>query len=142
MLAGIFAEKLSDAGQHFDDRLILCHLAVKHAQRIGYGAPLAVAAHLVFDWIERLAQRFVERSAVGRSADRIQLEIPIRDAEPVEQRGQHLQHFRIPRRRLTARGRRPDYLSANLIELAIAAFLRAFAAELRTDVVELVQARS
>ena len=38
MLAAPFIQKLADARQFLDDRLILSHLTVKHAQRIGHRA--------------------------------------------------------------------------------------------------------
>src|SRR5208283_3762733 len=47
--------------------------------------------------------------------------------------------FRIAQRRFAACAGRPDDLSADLEELAIAALLRALAAELRSDVVQLLQ---
>ncbi len=65
--------------------------------------------------------------------------MPVAQADFLEQRGQHFQHFGIARGRLAAGGRRTDDLGADLIELAIAALLRALAAELRADVVELLQ---
>ena len=64
---------------------------------------------------------------------------PSGDAQLVEQGGEHLQHLGIAQRRLRARAGRPDDLGADLEELAVAALLRALAAELRADVVELLQ---
>ena len=93
-----------------------------------------------FDRVEGRAQRFVEFRAVGGRADRIQFEIPIRDAEAVEQRGQHLQQFRIASGRLAAGGCGADDFGVDLIELPIPALLRPLAAELRADVVELIKA--
>src|SRR5439155_24833521 len=102
--------------------------------------PLAFTAHLVLHWVKRLAERLVECSAVGGSANGVQLEIPIRDAEPVEQRSQHFQHFRVASGRFASSRCGPDYFCPDLIELPIAAFLRALTTKLRADVVELVNA--
>src|SRR5262249_32620943 len=68
VLAAGLVEKLSDAWQRCNDRLVFGNFAVEHAQRIGDGAALAVGAHFFFDGIERLAQGFVVAGAVGRAA--------------------------------------------------------------------------
>src|SRR5664280_10988 len=57
----------------------------------------------------------------------------------VEQRGQHLQHFRIAQRRLTTRARRPNDLGANLVELPISSLLRPLTTKLWADVIQLLQ---
>jgi hypothetical protein len=86
------------------------------------------------------AARKLRCSARGRRrADGIQLQRPAGDAQLVEQRGQHLQHFGVAQRAFAARRGRPDDLRADLRELAVAALLRALAAELRADVIELLQ---
>src|SRR4029077_6784400 len=41
-----FVERICDAGESVDDRLILRHLAIEHAQRIRLRASLAVNTHL------------------------------------------------------------------------------------------------
>ena len=46
MLAATLIQKLADARQLLDDRLVFGNFAVKHAQRIGHRAALAVGAHL------------------------------------------------------------------------------------------------
>jgi hypothetical protein len=77
--------------------------------------------------------------AVGGRAHGVQLEGPAGNAQLVEQGGQHFQYFGIAQRRLAAcRGRSNDFC-ADLEELPVAALLRALAAELRADVVELLQ---
>jgi len=60
-------------------------------------------------------------------------------AELVEQSGKHLEHLGIACRRLAARAGRSDDFGADLIELPIAALLRTLTAELRADVIELLQ---
>ena len=50
--------------QRVDDRLIFGHLAIQHAQRIGFRAPLAVVAQLRRD----VAQLFLEQRDVLRAA--------------------------------------------------------------------------
>ena len=78
MFAAGFVEKLADARQRLDDRLILGNFAIEYAQRIGDGAALAIGAHLIFDWIEGLAQRLIEGGAIVRAADGIQFQSPVR----------------------------------------------------------------
>ena len=69
MLAAGFVEKLADARQLFDHRLVFRNFAVKNAQGICYRAALAIHAHLVFNGIEGLAQSFVVSRAVVGAAD-------------------------------------------------------------------------
>ncbi len=137
--AAALVEELADAGQFLDDGLILGNLAVKHAQGIGHGAALTVGAHLRSDRFESSSQGFVEARAIRRTAHGIQFEGPSLNAQTVEQGGQHFKNFRVARGRLAACRRWADHLGADLVELAVAALLRTLAAELRTDVVELVQ---
>src|SRR6476660_9336388 len=139
MLAARLIEVVADAGQCLDNGLIFGNFAVEDAQRICDRAALAIGIHSVFYWSERLAEGLVVSAAIRGTADGIELKGPASDAEPVKQRRQHFENFRISRRRFTARGCRADDLGSDLIELAIASLLRALAAELRSDVVELVQ---
>ena len=139
MLAATFVEKLTDARQLVDDGLVLGNLAIKHAQRIGDRPPLAVATHFVHNRLQRLAQGFVVNRAIIGAADRIQLQSPIIDAEPVEKRGQHFQHLCIPCRRFAAGGRWSDCLRPNLIKLPVAPFLWTLTPELWPDVVKLIK---
>src|SRR5207302_6761039 len=139
VFAGVFAEKLSDAWQSFDDRLILWHLTVEHAQGIRHRPSLTVLAHPSDHRLQRLTQRLVELDAIGGRPYRVQFEIPVCNPEAVEEGGEHLQNFRIPRRRLAASGRRPDDLSIDLIELPIAALLRALTPEHRADAIKFIQ---
>ena len=139
VFAAGLVEILADLRQLLDDGLIFRMFAVEHAQRIGFRAALAVGAHLLHDGLQRLAQSLVVARAIFRAAYGIQLQIPIAQANFVQQRSQHLQHFGIARRRLAARAGRPDDLRSNLVELAITSFLRTLAAKLRTDVIELLQ---
>ena len=90
-------------------------------------------------WNQRGAKRLVVAGAVRWRAHGIELQRPAGDAQLVEQRGQHLQHFGVAQRALAARRGRADDLGADLPELAVAALLRALAAELRADVIELLQ---
>ena len=66
-------------------------------------------------------------------------ERPAGDAELVEKRGQHFEDFGVAEGRLGAGGGRADDFSADLRELAVAAFLRALSAELWADVIELLE---
>ena len=47
VLAAGVVEVVADLGQLLDDGLVFGDLAVEHAQRIGFGAALAVGAHQV-----------------------------------------------------------------------------------------------
>ena len=114
-------------------------LAVEHAQRIGLRAALAVGAHLPNDRLERGAQCLDVARPVSGGTDGVDQQAPSRDAQLIEQRGQHLQHFGIAQWRLGSGTGWPDDLRADLEELAVAALLRTLATELRTDVVELLQ---
>src|SRR5581483_1049151 len=85
------------------------------------------------------AQRLVVSRAIVGTAHRIQFERPSRDSNALEKRCQQFQDFRVTRGRFASGGRRTENLGANLEELAVAAFLRALAAKLRSDVEELVE---
>src|ERR1700676_2266468 len=137
--AAPFVQKLADAGQRFDNWLILRHFAVKYAQRIRHRSALAIRAHPAYDGLESFAKRLVERCSIIPTSNRIQLQIPARDSDTVEQSRKHLQNFRIARWRLAPRRRRTDYFRSDLIKLPVPPLLRSLPAKLRTNVVELVE---
>src|SRR5208282_1507221 len=139
MPAAWLVEELADAWQGFDDGLVGGNFAIKDTQWIGDGAALAVSAHLSDDGLKRFAESFVVGGTIVRTADRIQLQRPIFDAEAVEQCGQQLQNFGVAGRRLAACAWRADDLGADLIELPVAPFLWTLAAELWADVIELIE---
>ena len=89
--------------------------------------------------LEGFAQGFVVARAVARGAHGVELRVQPVMPSSSRKRGQHLQDFGVAQRRFGARAGRADDLGADLPELAVAAVLRAFAAELRADVVELLQ---
>src|ERR1700719_1424199 len=130
MLAARRVEELADAGQFFDDGLVRGNFAIEHAQRIVDGAALAVDTHLPDDWFERLAEGFVVNGAIVGTADRVQFQLPVFNAEPVEERGQQFENFSVARRRLAARAGRTDDLRLDLIELPVSSPLRALEAQL------------
>ena len=136
---GGFVEGVGDFGQCVDDGLVFGDLAVEDAQGIGDGAALAVDAHFRRDGNEGVAKDFVVAGAVGGGADGVDFEGPAGDAELVEQGGEHFEDFGVAQGRLAAGGGRADDFGADLRELAVAALLRALAAELRADVIELLQ---
>src|ERR1019366_2914084 len=138
--AASFVQKLGDGGESFDDGLVFGNFAVENSQRIGYGAALAVGAHFSYYGRERLAESFVEFCTVGGAAYGIELECPLGDTDAVEQRGQELKNLRVAHGRLAAGGGGPDDLGVNLVELAVASFLRALAAKHRADGEEFVEA--
>src|SRR5208283_55535 len=57
----------------------------------------------------------------------------------IEQRGQQFENLRVSRGRLAAGGGRADHLGSDLIELAVASFLRTLAPELRSYIEEFVE---
>ena len=138
--AASFVKKLGDGGQLCDDGLVFGNFAVENSQRIGYGAALAVGAHFSDYGCERLAESFVEFDAVGGAAYGVEFERPVGDANAVEQGSQEFQNFRIAHGRLAAGGGGTDDLGVNLVELAVASFLRALAAKHRANREEFVQA--
>src|ERR1035437_1514362 len=138
--AAIFVEELVDGVESFDDRLVFGNFAVEDAQRIGDIAALAVSAHFFYYGRERLAKSFVEFCSVGGAAYGVQFERPVGDAHAVEQRGEEFEDFRVSGGRLAAGGGGADDFGSDLIELAVAAFLRTLAAELRSAIEELVEA--
>ena len=139
MGAGWFVERVDDYGQRLDDGLVGGDFAVEDAERVGDGAALAVGAHLADNWNEGGAQGFVVAGAVGGGADGVEFEGPAGDAELVEQGGEHFQDFGVAEGAFAAGGWRADDFGADLRELAVAAFLRALAAELGADVKELLE---
>ena len=139
MFLGSFIERVPDAGQRGDDGLIFRMLAIEHPQGVGDRAPLAILAHARDHRLQGCPQGLHVSRPVGGRADGVEQQFPARNAQFPEQGGQHFQHFRVAQRRFAARAGRPDHLGANLKELAVAALLRPFPAELRPDVVELLQ---
>src|SRR5215471_20763921 len=139
MRLAFFVEIISHLRQLFDDRLVFRDFAIKNPQRVGFRAPLAIYTYLVHNIFERRAQCFIKSSPVVSTAYGIELQRPAFDAKPVQQCGEHLQHVSINRRRLAPCRRRTNHLCANLVELAVAAFLRALTAELWANVIEALQ---
>src|SRR5581483_2486082 len=125
--------------QLLNNRLIFWNFAVQHAQRIRLRAALAINAHASNSIFQRIAQCLQVNWTVIGTTDRVQLESPALNAESVKQRRQHLQHFSINGRRLTASSARPNDFRTDLVELAIAPFLRALTAKLRANVIEALQ---
>ena len=127
-------------GESCDDGLVFGNFAIEDAQRVGYGAALTVGAHGCDDGCERLAEGFIEFYSVGGAAHGVQFERPVGNAYAIEQRGQELEDFCVSGGRLAAGGGGADDFGVNLVELAVASFLRALAAEHGADREELVQA--
>ena len=135
MRAARVAEVIDDARQLLDDGLVRFHFAIQHAQRIGFGAALAIAAHPRRHRFQLLPQALdVLRTAVA-VAHRIDQQLETGEAGALEDLHHHLDHFGIHRG-----GFRADGLGADLVELPVAALLRALAAEHGAEVVELLHA--
>ena len=111
------------------------HLAVEHAQRVRLGAALAIGAHRRSDVLQPLAQRRDEHGPALRAADGVDQQLEAVEPDTAQDLDHHLDHFGVDRRRFG-----PDRLGADLVELPVAALLRALAAEHRADVVELLHA--
>ena len=139
VFAARVVEVIADLGQLLDDGLVFGDLAVEHAQRIGFGATLAVRTHHVDDRLKRFTKGLVVAGAIGGGADGVELQRPAAQAELVEQSGEHVEHFGVAGGRFAAGAGRSDDLGADLVELAVASFLRTLAAELRADVIELLE---
>ena len=71
MPAARLVEKLADARQRFDNRLICGNFAIEDPKWIGDGATLAVGAHLSDDRFERLTQSFVVGGTIVGATDRV-----------------------------------------------------------------------
>ena len=139
MVARGVVEEVGDPRKGVDEGLVCGVLGVEDAQGIGLGAALVVLAELVLDGGERLAQNGDVALAVFGGADGVEFETPAFDAKFIEQRGEHLEDFGVAEGGFGAGGDGAEDLGADLPELAVAAALGAFAAELRADVEELLQ---
>jgi hypothetical protein len=93
----------------------------------------------VLDGREGIAQGGDIAGAVGAGAYGVDLQLPVLNSQLIEKRRQHFQDFRIAQGRLGAGAGGTDDLRANLPELAVASLLWTLAAELRADVIELLQ---
>ncbi len=138
--AAVFVQELADGGESFDDRLVFGNFAVEDTQRVGYGAALAVLAHFRYYGLEGFAEGLIEFYAVGGAAYGVQFERPVGDAYAVQKCGQEFEDFRVSGGRLAAGGGGADDFGVNLLELAVASFLRSLAAKHRADREEFVQA--
>ena len=72
VVAALRAEVVGDPRQGLDDRLVLGHLAVEHAQRVRLRAALAVGAELAGSAAQRRAQRLHVGGPAVRVAHRVQ----------------------------------------------------------------------
>ena len=135
MRAARVAEAIDNARQVFDDGLVRFHFAIQHAQRVGLGAALAIAAHPRRHRFQLLPQALdVLRTAVA-VAHGIDQKLETGQASPLEDFHHHLDHLGIH-----VSGFRADGLGADLVELPVAALLRALAPEHGPQVVELLHA--
>jgi len=127
-------------------------LGVEHAQGICFDAALRVGTEFVLYFFEfGFEQRDVAAAAaVGSVADGIDFELNAGKLSICRRRSSHLDEFGVSDGVFgeffggVARGIRFNVFQdfgADLVELAVAALLRAFAAEHRADVVELLRLR-
>ena len=101
------------------------------------GAALAIAAQLRRDVVSFSFSAAMIRGAAVRIADGIEEQVKSCKPGAAQDFDHHLDHFGVDDGRLRADGFRAD-----LKELAVAALLRALAAEHGTDVIELLDARA
>ena len=95
MGAGVIVEVVGDFGQGVDEGLVGGFFGVEHAQGIGFGAALIVFAELVLDGREGFTEGGVVVFAVFGGADGVELELPVLDAQLVQQRGQHFEDLGV-----------------------------------------------
>src|SRR5437016_1367133 len=129
VLSAWLVEKLADPRKLVDDGLILRNLAIENTKRVRHCTSLAIGAHFSDHRFKRFAQGLVVGCAVVGTAHRVQVQSPISYADAIKQGRQHLYDLRIPRWRLASRRRRTNDFRSDLIELAVAAFLRTLAAK-------------
>src|SRR5262249_45607506 len=109
---------------------------VQNAQRIGFRAALAVAAHPGRHLAQSLTQQFdVTRPAVLIS-DGVEDELKALESRPLKNSDHHFDYLGIDLRRPRA-----DCFGPDLIELPVASLLRTLAAEHRAEIIELLQPR-
>ena len=135
VVAAWLTQMVQNAGKPVDDGLVGLHLAIQHAQGVGFGAALAIAAHSRSHGFQLLAQALDELRAAIVVAHGIEEKPEIRQAGAAEQFHHHLDDFGVHQRRF-----RPDGLRADLEELAVAALLRPLAAEHGPHVEQLLHA--
>ena len=135
MGAAGFAERTLDGRQRVDDGLVGGDFAIQHAQGIGFGAALAIAAHGGRFVLQFLAEFFDVLRAAVVIAHGIEQQFEPGEADALENFHHHFYDFGIDQRRIG-----PDGFGADLKELAVAALLRALAAEHGAEVVELLHA--
>src|SRR5579859_1405572 len=130
---------IGDVRKLFDDGLLVLEFRVENAQRIGFDAALGVGAEFVFHSFEfGFEFRGVAAAAiVSRMADGVDAELSSLEAALVEERHQHFDEFGVDGGSV----RTTKNFRANLIELAIAPFLRPFAAKHRPHVIQLHRLR-
>src|SRR5216683_1473509 len=129
------AEVVGNVRERGDDGLLAFELGVEDAQWIRVDAALGIGAEFVFHSSER-GFEFCDVAAaavVGVVADGIDVERGALQAAFVEKCHQHLDDLGVDAGGIGA----AENLRPNLVELAIAAFLRLFAAEHRPHVIEL-----
>ena len=131
----IFAEVIEDRGQRIDGGLVVGNFAIEHAQRVGGGAALAIGAQRGRDGCQFLFQRGHELGPAVGIADGIENQVKVFQARMAQELDHHFDHLGVDDGRFRA-----DGLRADLKELAVAALLRALAAEHGSDVVELLDA--
>ena len=106
-------------------------LAIEDAQRVSGDLAPAVGAKSAFIGAGRRAQHFQVRGSALRAADRIQLQLDGFDADFFQEIDRRENDFGVQLRRIVG-----ENLDAELLELAVSAFLRFVIAEHGAEVVE------
>src|SRR5947207_666824 len=128
-----FTEMIGDARQLGDNGLLAFEFGIEDTQRVRFNAPLAVRAELVLHFQKRGAPQFDIFGTAFAATDRIDIELNALPFQLVEKRHDHFDHFGVDGRSIAA----AEHLRANLIKLAVAAFLRALPPEHRPHVIQL-----
>src|SRR5579862_2211116 len=119
--------------QVFDDGLLFGNFGVENAKWIRFDAPLRIGAELVMHLAQCSAKRFDVLGAAIFVADGIDEELRAGETGGVEKGHEHFDQFGVDGRCVGL----AENFGADLVELAEAAFLRAFAAEHGAHVIEL-----
>src|ERR1700722_278225 len=125
---------IGDARQLFDDGLLIGNFGIENAQRVGFDAALGIFFELIFYFSQLFAQKLdVLRTAV-LVAYKVDVGGGARQADAIEKYEQHFENFGVDSGGI---GLTEDF-GADLVELAVAPFLWALAAEHWADVIKLL----
>ena len=126
-----FAQEAEQLRRLFDHLLHHRVLGVQDAQRVAQQPALGVSVQQLAVLLEVGDQGLAMCLALGRHTQAVEFDTHLAQTELVEQVGHQQHQFGVQRRPLKTQG-----LGAQLVELAVAAALRALVAEHRTQVIQ------